>query len=60
MKIVEKEGSLPVFDTFETFFSFFLSTAEINARFMGKIGENLTVVEGLNTALSYYATDVSW
>ena len=46
MGIVEKERGLPVFDT-DIVNTFFSPTAEINARLMSKIGENLPVVEGL-------------
>ena len=50
MKIVEKEGGLlPVLDTdiLNTFFFFFLQTAEIAAWLTGKTGTHLPATEGL-------------
>ena len=69
MEIVEKERSLPAFDRhskllfFQFFFSFsffFLPTAEITARLMGKIGTNLPAAEGLMLTISYSLTKMRY
>ena len=55
MKIVEKEGGLPLSDKdILTLFVFFLfwPTAEINAPLTGKIGKNLHIVEGVKHILT--------
>ena len=68
MEIVEKEESLPVFDsdglTLFFFFFFFLPTVEITARLTGKINTNLPVVEGLidcgkNGILEKYSFEIA-
>ena len=63
MGIVEKEGSLPVFDNdnffffffcqlLKFFFFFFLPTTEIITRLGGKIGANLPTMKGLMTRVT--------
>ena len=44
--IVEKEGGLPIFDTY-ILNIIFLPTAEVAARLMGKVGTNLPAEERL-------------